>query len=68
MITLNEAKNSIRNDDRPQTITVNTINHKQNTSNEVYDSDFLDVFKDKTQYNEKRCGVANIVGNFWTHN
>ena len=68
MIPLNNAQNGIRNNNRPQIITVNPINHKENTSDEIYDSDFLDVFKDKTQYNEKRCGIANIVGNFWTHN
>ena len=68
MIPLNNAQNGIRNNNRPQIITVNPINHKENTSDEIYDSDFLDVFKDKTQYNEKRCGIANIVGNFRTHN
>ena len=68
MIPLNNAQNGIRNNNRPQIITVNSIYHKENTSDEIYDSDFLDVFKDKTQYNEKRSGVADIVGNFRTHN
>ena len=68
MIPLNNAQNGIRNNNRPQIITVNTINHKENTSDKIYDSDLLDVFQHKTQYNEERSGVADIVGNFRTHN
>ena len=67
MIPLNNAQNGIRNNNRPQIITVNPINHKENTSDEIYDPDLLDVFQHKTQYNEERSGVADIVGNFRTH-
>lgn len=60
MIQLNKAKDGIRDDYRPKHTAVNAVNYKQNTANQIDDPDFIDIFKDKRKYNEKRSGIADI--------
>jgi len=48
MIKLNEAKNGIRNDNRPKIITENPIDYEQNASKQIDNPNFFDVFQDKT--------------------
>lgn len=67
MIKLNKAKNGIRDDNWPKIIAENTINYEQNTPYQIDNPNFFDVFQDKTQHDEKRCAIADKVGNFRVH-
>lgn len=67
MIKLHATQNSIWNDDWPEKIAENTVNHKADTAHQVYDSDLSDVFQHKTQDDKERCGVTDNIGNLWIH-
>lgn len=67
MVTLNETKNGIWNDDRPEIIAENPVNNKEDAPNKIYNPNFFNVFQNKTQYNKKRSGITNQISDIRAH-
>ncbi len=67
MINLDEADQSVRDDDRPEHSAVDSVDHKADTADHIHDPDFPDVFQYKAQHDKQRCGISYVSSNFRNH-
>lgn len=68
MVHLYKTKNGIWDNYWPKHSAENTIDYKTDATNKIYNSNFAEVFQNKTQHNKKRGSVANIRCYFGSHN
>lgn len=53
MVNLYETDESVRDDNRPKHSTEDSVDHKANAANHIYNPDFSDIFQYKTQHDKQ---------------